>query len=399
MIKKLIAFICLMSSVVFAEIDATIPVIDMDEYRDPETREKFITELYEAFQDVGFVAVINTGVDQQVLDDAYAALEEFYHHPFDEKMESFDHEKAGERGYTPGESAKGQEEKDFKEFYSIGREVDPLRQERLGLWENVWPESEDFQEALTTLYQTLEDYKVQFEQVIARAIGVEENFFTKMTSEGDILLRAIHYPANPLENQLWAAEHTDINLFTILPRATAKGLQVQNKQGEWIKVKVPEDAFIINAGDMLENITNGEFHSGLHRVVAANDGYERYSVVYFVHPKSEDRLDPLLGCIERTGGVQKYANTTRLELLEERLVDLGLAPFSMMKHLAESGLMDRLIDLGRASPTVMLKLNEEGLASEKVLEELARLFPKAETITVEPTFPVLDLDDYFNTEE
>jgi hypothetical protein len=140
----------------------------------------------------------------------------------------------------------------------------------------------------------------------------------------------------------------------------------------WIDVKDPENAFIINAGDMLENITNGEFKSGLHRVIAKKDGYERYSIVFFVHPKSEDRLDPLASSIARTGGVQKYANATRLELLEERLVDLGLASPDMMRHLAESGLMDRLVDVGRASPKAMQKLESIGLASEKVKLELSK---------------------------
>jgi hypothetical protein len=124
---------------------------------------------------------------------------------------------------------------------------------------------------------------------------------------------------------------------------------------------------------MLENITNGEFRSGLHRVVAKRDGYERYSLVFFVHPRSQDRLDPLQACIDRTGGVPKYAKATRLELLEERLVDLGLASPVMMQHLAESGLMERLIEVGRASPKAMKKLREAGLASEAVLAELLRL--------------------------
>nr|NGX26873.1 2-oxoglutarate-dependent ethylene/succinate-forming enzyme [Chlamydiota bacterium] len=318
MLKKLITLTCLLTSTIFGNIDSTIPVLDMEDFNNTETRDKFVQELYEAFKEVGFVAVINTGVDQQVLDDAYTAMEVFFQKPFETKMEALDPGKAGERGYTPGESAKGEAEKDFKEFYSIGRDLNSTERERLGIWKNFWPKEGNFQNSFLSLYQTLESYKEQFEKAIASAIGVEEDFFTKMTCDGDVLLRAIHYPASPPKNQFWAAEHTDIGLMTILPRATAAGLQVKNKEGEWIDVKVPEDAFIINVGDQLQNITNGEFHSCRHRVVANEEGCERYAVVFFVHPKSEDRVDPVPQCIERTGGVQKFANATRLELLEER---------------------------------------------------------------------------------
>ena len=92
-------------------------------------------------------------------------------------------------------------------------------------------------------------------------------------------------------------------------------------------------------------------------------------MVFFVHPRSFDRLDPLPSCIARTGGVRRYANATRLELLEERLVDLGLASYAMMEHLAD-GLMERQIEVGRASVKAMKKLRDAGLASDAVLAEL-----------------------------
>jgi hypothetical protein len=199
-----------------------------------------------------------------------------------------------------------------------------------------------------------------------------------MTQDGECLLRAIHYPSNPPDDRLWAAAHTDIDLFTILPRATAEGLQVLNKQGEWIDVRVPEGAFIVNGGDMLENLTNGFFRSSVHRVVANGNNHERYSMVIFIHPKAADRLDPLPQCIEQTGGMRKYAHATRWELLEERLADLGLASPEMLEHLATCGIMERLIEVGRASPKAMERLKSAGLANEAVLAELERIQQEGE---------------------
>jgi isopenicillin N synthase-like dioxygenase len=356
------------------DFDASIPVLDMNDYFDPEKKPLFIEQLHDALKELGFFAVVNTGVDPKVLDEAYAACYGFFALPLHDKMAVHTPSSNGQRGYVPGETAKGEARSDFKEFYHVGRALNGEQQQRLGFWKNVWPENFALQNPLSALYAALEEYKVPLEQAMAEAIGEAPDLFTSMTQEGDVLLRAIHYPANASpKDLLWAAEHTDIDLFTILPRATAEGLQVKNKAGEWIDVKVPDDAFIINAGDMIENITNGEFHSGLHRVVAKRDGYERYSIVLFIHPHSQDRLDPLPSCIARTGGVRKYAHANRLELLAERLVDLGLASPEMMKTLAQSGLMERLIEVGRASPQAMKKLADAGLASEAVAAELIKI--------------------------
>jgi len=353
--------------------DATIPVLNMNEYYQQETKAKFIKELYDALHEVGFFAVVNTGVDSEILDKGYHACFDFFSLPHDTKMKNFSLSVSGQRGYVPGESAKGANYGDFKEFYHVGRERTELQARALSTWQNIWPSDFNLKEPLYSLFAALQEYTLPLSAAMSEAMGSEPDFLQKMIIDGDVLMRAIHYPANPPNDRLWAAEHTDIDLFTILPRATADGLQVQNKNGEWIDIKVPENAFIINGGDMLENLTNGEFRSGLHRVIAKGDGYERYSLVYFVHPRSQDRLDPLPKCIARTGGARKYANATRLELLEERLVDLGLASSTMMQHLAESGLMERLIEVGRASPKAMKKLKEAGLASEAVLAELQRL--------------------------
>lgn len=371
MIKKFVLYALAFTTTAFA-FDSTIPVLDMNEYHNPATKDKFVQQLHDALHEVGFFAVINTGVDPDILDGAYQSCFDFFSLPMNEKMKAFSVEADGQRGYVPGESAKGAVSGDFKEFYHVGRERTPERLKALNMWKNIWPEDFNLKKPINRLFSALERYMAPLEEAMAETIGAPTDFFTNMTDDGDILLRAIHYPANPPKGAMWAAEHTDIDLFTILPRATAEGLQVKNKQGEWIDVIVPEDAFIINGGDMLENITNGELRSGEHRVIAKNDGYERYSIVFFVHPRSFDRLDPLPSCIVRTGGVRKYPNACRLELLAERLADLGLASPGLLEYLSKSGLMERQIELGRASVDAMKRLRDAGLASEAVLKELEK---------------------------
>ncbi|MBI3230734.1 MAG: isopenicillin N synthase family oxygenase [Burkholderiales bacterium] len=350
--------------------DPTIPVLDMQDCFDPQRHAEFIQKLRTALQEVGFFAVINTQVDQNVLDTAYQTSKAYFNLAHEAKMLSFNPHFNCQRGYVPGESAKGVSFGDFKEFYHVGRETGAAKN---NYYPNVWPAEIALKDPMCALFDALEAYKIPLEQAMAEAIGQPLDFFTEMTQEGDCLLRALHYPENPPEDRLWAAAHTDIDLFTILPRATAEGLQLLNKQGEWIDVRVPENAFIVNGGDMLENITNGEFRSGPHRVVATQGNASRYSIVLFIHPRAEDRLDPLPQCIERTGGIRRFANATRWELLTERLADLGLASDEMLSYLSRCGLIERLLEVGRASPKALKRIRDRGFATPAILEALEKI--------------------------
>ena len=109
-----------------------------------------------------------------------------------------------------------------------------------------------------------------------------------------------------------AAAHEDINLITLLPAATAPGLEVLDTQGRWHSVKCDPGTIAINAGDMLQMASCGFFKSTTHRVVnprGPEARLPRYSMPLFLHPRAEVRLS---------------AEHTAKSYLEERLRELGL---------------------------------------------------------------------------
>jgi isopenicillin N synthase-like dioxygenase len=345
---------CLMS------LDIRIPVVDMQDFYNPEKQEQFLSTMYDAMTDIGFFAVRNTGVNGEVIKTAYAQAETFFKSDPTFKATCYLKELNGQRGFVPGERAKGESAKDCKEFYHIGRE------------RNIWPAQEGFKEALTTLYSELEKYAIPLQEAIILTINrkIPLDFFHQMTKEGDSLLRALYYPAlsesqfsQPNSPLFWAAAHTDIDLLTILPFATAQGLQVF-VHGEWLNVTVPDDAFIINVGDMLENLSNGLFKSARHRVLAQNPDQDRFSMVFFLHPTPHSEIGPLPECIELTGGVQRYAPGTRDEFLWERLLELNIAP-ALLEPYAKTGHTQRQMLYGRESPQVVQLLSENNLIELK----------------------------------
>lgn len=349
------------------ELDFRIPVVDLKDYHNLETRGAFLDTLYNAMREVGFFAVRNTGVDVAVVSNAYKEAEEFFRQDLDEKLTCFSPVMNGQRGFVGGETAKGNARKDRKEFYHIGREGDfPA---------NIWPEKEAFKTSLTTLYNELDRHVVPLQQAIIETINrnagtnLSLNLLNSKTERGPTLLRALYYPAMTKQEMsgepiYWAAAHTDIDCLAILPYGTEKGLQVEYK-GEWLNVVVPSDAFVVNVGDMLENLTNGLFTSAKHRVFAQEPGKDRFSMVLFVHFRSDEAIDPLPACVDLTGGIVTYAPGTAKEFLWERLIELNLAP-ALLEPYSQTGHTERQLQYGRQSPQVVDLLIKNNLASEEV---------------------------------
>ena len=361
--------LCLLHQI--SALDLRIPVVDMRDFYDSEKQEQFLDTLYGAMTTVGFFAVVHAGIDSKVIKEAYQEAQDFFKQDTDSKLQCYLPHLAGQRGFVPGEKAKGSQAKDLKEFYHMGKEG--------GVPENVWPAQPGFKESMTLLYSELEHYVTPLQEAIIATINKHTttplplSLLNDSTQEGQSLLRALYYPAfskeqiqNPDLPLYWGAPHTDIDFLAILPYATEKGLQVQ-LDGQWLNVVVPEDAFIVNVGDMLENLTNGLFVSAVHRIVALEPHKDRFSMVFFVHPTDETPLDPVEACIELTGEEALYAPGTRQEFLWERLLELNIAP-GLLSAYAKTGHTERQLQYNRASPQVVELLVQNGIASAEVLK-------------------------------
>ena len=122
-----------------------------------------------------------------------------------------------------------------------------------------------------------------------------------------------------------AAAHEDINLITLLCEATAGGLELLERDGTWRPIFAHPGQIIVDSGDMLQNISNGYFKSTTHRVVNPDNSRDRrFSMPFFVHPRSEVSLSPLPSCIARTGGQVRFPPITAGDYLQRRLTEIGL---------------------------------------------------------------------------
>ena len=313
-----------------------IPTVDYAKFisGDPVKKAEFIQELGDSFSGLGFAIVSNHGLADSLRDGLYKTVMDFFTLPDPVKTNYEIPGLAGQRGYTGKgkEHAKGRSTGDLKEFYHVGQEVndgDPIKKEYP---ENVWPdEVPDLKKYSLEVYRRFEDVGRGLLRATALYLDLPETYFDAKIHHGNSILRPIHY--FPIENPdevpadaVRAAEHEDINLITLLMGASAEGLQVLGKEGKWIAASPDANQIVINVGDMLQRLTNNRLKSTTHRVV--NPPREkmhlpRYSIPFFLHPRSEMSLVCLESCVSDEHP-KTYTDCTAGEYLEERLREIGL---------------------------------------------------------------------------
>lgn len=260
-----------------------MPDIKVVDFNSPDAPEQFSRSLKET----GFGVIANHPINQELIDWAYDKWGVFFNS--DEKHNyPFNAEKhTGLISTELSETAKGFKEKDLKEFYHMYSPEDCP--------ESLREKSMELKAQLTNLGSTLLSW-------------LQESIPTEIKEKLDIplpamiensplhLFRLIHYPpltGNEPEDAVRAAEHGDINLLTLLPAATAEGLQAKMANGEWLDVPINKNWIAINSGDMLEECTAHYYPSTLHRVLNPTGEaakLPRLSMPLFLHPRDDAKL-------------------------------------------------------------------------------------------------------------
>ena len=307
-----------------------VPTLDIRRY--DSDRAAFVAELGRAYREFGFCCISGHGIPASLIDGAYTAFERFFALPDAVKRRYHVQGGGGARGYTPFmvETAKDSEHPDLKEFWHIGREISRDSQYAEAMPENLWPEEvPEFRELGYALFHELDQLGSRVLRALALHIGLAENYFDDKTNFGNSILRPIHYPPithDEVPNER-AGAHEDINLITLLVGASAEGLQVLTRGGDWLPVTTRGDAIVVNIGDMLQRLTNHVYPSTSHRVVnppGPNARQPRYSVPFFLHPNPDFLIDVLPQCISSDNPSRYTQPITANDYLLERLREIRL---------------------------------------------------------------------------
>ncbi|MBC7661374.1 MAG: isopenicillin N synthase family oxygenase [Chitinophagaceae bacterium] len=312
----------------------SIPVVDLNDYLsgDPDREQAFVRGVGSALHEIGFFALTNHSVSREAIAESYSETQKLFALSTHEKLKYEIPGLQGQRGYTAfgKEHAKNSKAPDLKEFWHVGQELESPHPLAGHYPKNVWPtELNNFEKTTKSVFKNLEFAALKILEACALYLGEDKSRIRDTAVDGNSILRLIHYPPVSLDkdpNSIRAGAHEDINLITLLIDATSSGLELMDRKGNWIPVVTPKGCIIVDAGDMLQNLTNGFYKSTTHRVVNPDNSREaRYSMPFFMHARGEVALNPLESTIKATGGKQLQPNITADEYLHQRLKEIGLA--------------------------------------------------------------------------
>jgi len=309
---------------------AQVPTLSLaDQDADPDG---FAATFGSSFERFGFAIVADHGIPHELIQRAWTATEHLFALPEEEKRRYHLAGSGGARGYTPfkTEIAKDARHVDLKEFWHVGRELPQGHRFAGQMAPNVWPDRpESFRDTFVELFAAFDRAGDRLLSAIARHLGLAPDWFDRAATDGNSVLRLLHYPPIPVDAEgVRAGAHEDINLITLLLGAEEAGLELLDKgSGHWLQIKPPEGAMVVNVGDMLQRLTNHVLPSTTHRVVnppPERRGHSRYSMPFFLHPAPDFLIETLLGTITANNPDRYPTPITAHDYLHERLVEIGL---------------------------------------------------------------------------
>lgn len=291
----------------------SIPVIDISGlYSDNiEQHEAVAAEVGNASRNVGFFVVKGHHVAPEVIDGIVSAAKDLFSKSDSYKRQYYIGSNGYHNGYVPmGEERFGNQTPDYKEAFDCNEDLpadDPkvLNQKYPLLGPINWPDIPSFRERTDKYFQDVQKVGQHLWRGFSLALGLPEDAFRKEVENPPSFLRMIHYPPNEENTDaVGISSHTDYEAFTIL-LTLQSGLEVMNESGDWISVPLIPGTFVVNIGDTLESMTDGQFLATTHRVRKVKQ--ERYSFPLFFSCAHDTAVKPLP---QFDSGHSTYTTTT-----------------------------------------------------------------------------------------
>ncbi|KAM5569932.1 putative 2-oxoglutarate-dependent dioxygenase AOP1 [Rosa sericea] len=253
-------------------IDFSIHSLEVD--RGTEEWYSLCKRVREACENNGFFEIVYDKIPLQLRAETFSMIRQLFSIPLETKKNYFSSRPYG--GYL------GQNPK-LPLFESFGLE-DPSNYESLRSFAQLmWPNGHDkFCNTVISMVKKLDELKHMIEVMILDSYGLGEKSKSIMASM--TLLRIMKYSPPPSGGSMQGLHaHTDKALSTILCDDQVSGLEIETKDGQWVKLSFSPTSLVFVVGDLLMAWSNGRMHPAKHRVMMSGEK-ERYSLGQFVDP-------------------------------------------------------------------------------------------------------------------
>ncbi|KAL3751195.1 hypothetical protein ACJRO7_012076 [Eucalyptus globulus] len=258
----------------------SIPTIDLSGF-DSDRRPLVVKEVASAAREFGFFQIVNHGVPPEVLDGTIKAMKAFHEQPTEAKAKIYRRE--SETGVA---------------FFS---NIDLLHS-KAASWRDTLlirsgPKLADLEEIPEVCRNEVIEWNQQIQWLggllmglLSEGLGLSPSKLQDMTCLEKRNMAGQYYPCCPQPDlTIGIASHTDPGVITVLLQDHIGGLQVKHGD-EWVDVTPIPGALIVNIGDLLQIMSNDEYKSVDHRVLANASPESRMSVAVFYYPSDCESL-------------------------------------------------------------------------------------------------------------
>jgi isopenicillin N synthase-like dioxygenase len=276
-----------------------IPEVDLQRWHaGPAERAALAGDVRQICHEIGFFQLVGHGVPGGFRARYFDLLADFFALPEDVKAAIDKVRSPHFRGWERVGAELTDNRTDHREQLDVSTENPPyaadatppyLRLDGPNQWfpDDVLP---GFHRAVTELFDRLGAVAFELMEVLSVGLGLEPDHLRHVFGERPLsLAKLISYPPTP-PGEAGVNAHHDAGFLTLLMQHEVGGLQVQNPDGEWIDVPPRDDAFVVNLGEMLQQMTGNYFVATTHRVITSE---ARFSSGYFHGPDLRTALEPL----------------------------------------------------------------------------------------------------------
>jgi len=306
----------------------SLPIIDISPLNS-ENRDDWqpvIKQIDSACRELGFFYVVGHGIPQQQFDYIESMADALFSLPEEQKRLISIEDSKNHRGWgrLNAEKLDPEGELDCKESFDMALDLSPFHSQVQRCPKlygpNQYPKIHGFAQAMGQHYSLTLDVGIRILKAMAIALGEDENFFANRFSLPISVLRMLHYPSQ-LSEANGAGAHTDYGCITLLYQDQSGGLQVLNKQDQWMDAPPVKGAFVVNIGDLMQRWTNDIYRSTKHRVSSPTSGKSRFSMPFFVEPDFDTPITTLDSCLKEKGNEGGYPLITAGDWILSRFED------------------------------------------------------------------------------
>ncbi|XP_039168055.1 1-aminocyclopropane-1-carboxylate oxidase homolog 4-like [Eucalyptus grandis] len=252
----------------------SIPIIDLSGW-DSCRRPSIIEEVGRVSRELGFFQVVNHGVPTEVMDRTIAAVKAFNEQPVEAKARIYRREMAGEMdtgvAFFSNVDLFHSKAASWRDTLQLRLEPKPDMAEMPEVCKNEVMEWDRQIQCLGSILMGL----------LSEGLGLSPEKLQELTCLDSRKMVGNYYPCCPQPDlTVGLSSHTDPGVIAVLLQDQLPGLQVKHED-EWLDAPPIPGALVVNIGDILQIMSNNEYKSAEHRVLANPNREARVSIVVF----------------------------------------------------------------------------------------------------------------------